>query len=59
MSQALHHHYPTQHLSNTFADVFADSKKEGFEPVPCVAWSSRVLGFRMVCSLPFIGQHLV
>jgi hypothetical protein len=25
MSQALHHHYPTQHLSNTFADVFADS----------------------------------
>ena len=25
MSQALHHDYPTQHLSNSFADVFADS----------------------------------
>jgi hypothetical protein len=25
MSQALHHHYPTQHFPNTFADVFADS----------------------------------
>src|SRR4051812_29330550 len=25
MSQALHHHHLTQHLSNTFADVFADS----------------------------------
>lgn len=25
MSQALHHHYLTQHFLNTFADVFADS----------------------------------
>src|SRR5437773_4064233 len=25
MSQALHRHYPTQHLPNTFVDVFADS----------------------------------
>jgi len=25
MSQALHRHYLTQQLSNTFADVFADS----------------------------------
>ena len=27
MSQALHRHYPIQHFSNTFADVFADSEK--------------------------------
>jgi len=30
MSQALHHHYLTQHLSNTFADGFADSQKPSY-----------------------------
>jgi hypothetical protein len=26
VSQALHHHYLTQHFLNTFADVFAESE---------------------------------
>ncbi len=32
MSQALHRHYPTQHFSNTFADVSADSVRRKTKP---------------------------
>jgi hypothetical protein len=31
MSQELHHRYPTQHFSNTFADVFAECDMKLFE----------------------------